>query len=122
MIQAFPVCHIPFCSSTFSFEADGRSEDENGAYLEDCGISQPAPHTQAPESPQRLWELSEQLVGQKFDYGTEKKEPLSDVAVSDVTVSDVIVSDVIVSDVTERPPSFDARRSRGFRKVVDWLS
>jgi hypothetical protein len=43
--------------------------DYNGAYLMDGHIADSIPPTvQNPEDVDRLWELSEKLVGQKFQY------------------------------------------------------
>ncbi|RYP65961.1 hypothetical protein DL770_008895 [Monosporascus sp. CRB-9-2] len=38
------------------------------AYLENCQISEPSEYALDPENAEKLWELSEQLVGQKFGY------------------------------------------------------
>lgn len=40
--------------------------DAKGLYLKDCQIEDPAPHASDPEIAERLWHLSEDLVGQKF--------------------------------------------------------
>jgi hypothetical protein len=39
-----------------------------GAYLEDCRVSEAAPHATDPDDAARLWALSEQIVGQTFTY------------------------------------------------------
>ena len=39
-----------------------------GAYLEDCHVSEAAPHATDPDDAARLWALSEQIVGQSFKY------------------------------------------------------
>jgi len=39
-----------------------------GAYLEDCHVSEAAPHATDPDDAARLWALSEQIVGQSFTY------------------------------------------------------
>ncbi|KAI2626135.1 retinol dehydrogenase 13 [Hypomontagnella submonticulosa] len=46
---------------------DPAFEDRNGSYVVDCQITSPAEHAADPESARKLWELSEKLVGQKFD-------------------------------------------------------
>lgn len=38
-----------------------------GLYLDNCQIKEPAPHASDPVAAERLWRLSEELVGQKFD-------------------------------------------------------
>jgi hypothetical protein len=45
-----------------------KYKDQNGAYLEDCNIS-PTPEDFVidPEAPEKLWKLSEKLVGQSFE-------------------------------------------------------
>ena len=49
------------------------SVEHNGAYLEDSHIADPyvdtaKPHARDRVEADRLWKLSEELVGQKFDY------------------------------------------------------
>ncbi|KAI0839228.1 retinol dehydrogenase 13 [Hypoxylon sp. FL0890] len=46
---------------------DPEFDDKSGAYIENCQIGSPLEHATDPESARRLWELSEKLVGQKFD-------------------------------------------------------
>ncbi len=41
---------------------------QGGAYLEDCHVSEAAPHATDPDDAARLWALSEQIVGQQFTY------------------------------------------------------
>ncbi|KAI2469451.1 NAD(P)-binding protein [Annulohypoxylon bovei var. microspora] len=48
-------------------------KDHNGAYLQDCQIADPWVHTvkpwaTSPVEAERLWKLSEKLVGQEFTY------------------------------------------------------
>ena len=38
-----------------------------GVYLSDCQLAEASPHATDPETAERLWRLSEELVGQKFD-------------------------------------------------------
>lgn len=40
--------------------------DIKGLYLKDCQIEEPAPHASDSKIAERLWHLSEDLVGQKF--------------------------------------------------------
>jgi hypothetical protein len=49
------------------------SIEHNGAYLQDCHIADPWTETVKPWATsaveaEKLWKMSEQLVGQKFDY------------------------------------------------------
>jgi hypothetical protein len=49
-------------------EADSKSE-YNGAYLEDCNIVRPLkPYAADKSKAERLWEMSEEMVGEKFEY------------------------------------------------------
>jgi NAD(P)-dependent dehydrogenase (short-subunit alcohol dehydrogenase family) len=42
-------------------------KDQGGAYLEDCRVSEKvSPYAQSPESAERLWAMSEELVGEPF--------------------------------------------------------
>ena len=45
---------------------DTLALDIKGLYLKDCQIEDPAPHASDPKLAERLWHLSEELVGQKF--------------------------------------------------------
>ncbi|KAF7292229.1 Short-chain dehydrogenase/reductase family protein [Mycena indigotica] len=49
---------------------DPRIADRPGAYLDDCAISEngAAPHSTDPEIARRLWEATEELVGEKFAF------------------------------------------------------
>lgn len=60
------------CSATHVVAAfDSRLDDYNGAYLEDGNLA-PAKYLKEtaskPEDAEKLWKLSEKLVGQAFDY------------------------------------------------------
>lgn len=47
---------------------DSSIADQSGAYLTDCVVTeQPEEYIQDPEGPEKLWKLSEKLVGQKFE-------------------------------------------------------
>ena len=44
-------------------------DDQGGTYLADAEVTdQHAPWARDPESAKRLWALSEEMVGQTFDY------------------------------------------------------
>jgi hypothetical protein len=48
-------------------------KDHNGAYLEACGVADPytqcvKPWATSSIEADRLWKLSEEIVGQKFEY------------------------------------------------------
>jgi len=47
--------------------ADLEHLEFSGAYLFHSEIANAAPHASDPEVAERLWELSERLVGQKFE-------------------------------------------------------
>jgi hypothetical protein len=50
------------------FGTDCSLPDQSGAYLSDCAVSEPlAPYAKDPENAEKLWKLSEKLVGQSFD-------------------------------------------------------
>lgn len=38
----------------------------NGAYLDDCQVKKPNPKVEDPEAIEKLWEVTEKIVGQKF--------------------------------------------------------
>lgn len=44
-----------------------RVADSNEPYLSDCQISEPAPWAKNAENAEKLWKLSEELIGDKFD-------------------------------------------------------
>ncbi|KAI1397222.1 retinol dehydrogenase 13 [Hypoxylon fuscum] len=46
---------------------DPDFDDRSGGFVEDCQISTARPYAIDPDNARRLWELSEKLVGQKFD-------------------------------------------------------
>ena len=58
------------CSTTLVAALDPSIEEENGAYLEDGDIAlhQPPEYLSLPENEVRLWKLSEELVGEMFDW------------------------------------------------------
>lgn len=47
----------------------GGGIEEKGVYLDDCQIRRPAKWAEDPEMAERLWRLSEELVGEKFGFG-----------------------------------------------------
>ncbi|KAF2104818.1 putative retinol dehydrogenase 12 [Rhizodiscina lignyota] len=55
-------------STTIVAAFDPRIADRSGAYLADCKIAEPLnPYAKDPVGAERLWKLSEKLVGQEFD-------------------------------------------------------
>ncbi|EUC51131.1 hypothetical protein COCMIDRAFT_80292 [Bipolaris oryzae ATCC 44560] len=46
---------------------DPALNDEKGVFLDDCQIRDAAPHATDPDKAEKLWELSEKLVGTKFE-------------------------------------------------------
>ena len=57
--------------------ADVCPSDPRGVYLNECQIGEAAPHATDTEAADRLWHLSEHLVDQKFDLGSnaQAKDP-----------------------------------------------
>ncbi|OIW25578.1 oxidoreductase-like protein [Coniochaeta ligniaria NRRL 30616] len=53
-------------STTMVAATDPALNEIKGLYLKDCQIQEPAPHASDPKLAERLWHLSEELVGQKF--------------------------------------------------------
>ena len=49
--------------------ADDRFVDAPGGYLADCQLAPAADHATDPKIAERLWDLSEDLVGETFDLG-----------------------------------------------------
>ncbi|KAK6948949.1 hypothetical protein Daesc_009021 [Daldinia eschscholtzii] len=47
---------------------DPDFDDKPGSYIEDCQIVIPHEYARDPEAARKLWEISEKLVGQKFDF------------------------------------------------------
>ena len=58
------------CSTTLVAALDPAIVDKSGGLLTDCGITKKPvkAYAQDPEKADRLWELSEKLVGQTFNY------------------------------------------------------
>ncbi|KAF7908082.1 uncharacterized protein EAF01_003837 [Botrytis porri] len=54
-------------STTLVAALDPALKVHSGAYLTDCQIAETADYTTNPDYAERLWALSEKLVGQKFD-------------------------------------------------------
>jgi hypothetical protein len=52
---------------TTTMETDELFLEIKGLFLNDCQFAEPAPHAKVPASAERLWKLSEELVGEKFD-------------------------------------------------------
>jgi len=58
------------CTATHIVAAfDPSIADQSGSYLVECQIAneQAAPYSRDKENAKRLWDLSEKIVGQKFD-------------------------------------------------------
>ena len=60
------------CATTLVPSLDPGIAGQSGAYLDDCVIASddkaPPSYAQNIENARRLWDLSERLVGQKFDW------------------------------------------------------
>jgi hypothetical protein len=42
-------------------------DDDGGAYLADCGVATASAYAVDPDAARRLWALSEDLVGERFE-------------------------------------------------------
>ncbi|KAI1624481.1 short-chain dehydrogenase [Exophiala viscosa] len=56
------------CATQLRAALDPSLESHSGAYLDDCQVSEPAVHKPAEAHMDEVWELSEKLVGEKFDF------------------------------------------------------
>jgi hypothetical protein len=58
------------CSTTLIAALDPSIEKDSGAYLDNGDISAnpPPEYLSLPENEEKLWRLSEELVGEKFDW------------------------------------------------------
>ncbi|KAI1103666.1 retinol dehydrogenase 13 [Jackrogersella minutella] len=54
-------------SSLLAAALDPDLDDKSGSFIQDCQVGSPLEHATDPESARKLWELSEKLVGQKFE-------------------------------------------------------
>ncbi|KAI1374209.1 retinol dehydrogenase 13 [Hypoxylon crocopeplum] len=54
-------------SSMIAAALDLELEDKSGSYIENCQVATPREYANDPENARKLWDLSEKLVGQKFD-------------------------------------------------------
>ncbi|EAA30420.1 NAD(P)-binding protein [Neurospora crassa] len=54
------------CATTMVAALDPALDETKGLYLVDCQISDPHPHAQDEVAAERLWKLSEEIVGEKF--------------------------------------------------------
>ncbi|KAI9006801.1 hypothetical protein DFJ74DRAFT_376766 [Hyaloraphidium curvatum] len=71
-----PTCRSPWCLISASHIVAGFDPaiaDRNGAYLQDCKVDEEACAEYAKDlaNAARLWEMSEQVVGQKFGAGAK---------------------------------------------------
>ncbi|ODQ69012.1 hypothetical protein LIPSTDRAFT_7241 [Lipomyces starkeyi NRRL Y-11557] len=54
------------CATTLVGALDPALQDKSGTYLSDCQVSIPAAHANNAEMAEKLWNLSEEIVGQRF--------------------------------------------------------
>lgn len=59
---SFPACE----AYARSIEPTFHHADVKGLYLSDCQFAEPFAHARDPIAADRLWKLSEELVGEKF--------------------------------------------------------
>ncbi|KAK0649198.1 hypothetical protein B0T16DRAFT_436190 [Cercophora newfieldiana] len=58
-------------STTLVAATDPALNEIKGLYLNDCQFIEPTPHAKVSLSADRLWKLSEELVGEKFDLDAQ---------------------------------------------------
>jgi len=46
---------------------------EKGVYMDDCQLKRPSKWASDPDKAERLWKLSEELVGQKLDVEVKSR-------------------------------------------------
>ncbi|TEA20258.1 WW domain-containing oxidoreductase [Colletotrichum sidae] len=61
-------------ASLLAAALDPAFEGQNGAYIKDCKVVETLEYAHSPELAQRLWELSEELVGDRFKQPTRVRE------------------------------------------------
>lgn len=69
--RGFDLKSLDECAATHVVAAfDTRLDDYNGAYLDNGNVAPQELQSTAknPEDPEKLWKLSERLVGQEFSY------------------------------------------------------
>ncbi|KAJ8096472.1 hypothetical protein POJ06DRAFT_203929 [Lipomyces tetrasporus] len=54
------------CATTLVAALDPELQDKSGTYLSDCQVNIPAAHANDAEVAEKLWNLSEEIVGQRF--------------------------------------------------------
>ena len=55
-------------STTLVATLDPSIAEQTGSYMSDCKVEQTRQYASSTESAQRLWKISEDLVGEKFDF------------------------------------------------------
>jgi hypothetical protein len=67
--RGFDMKTLDECAATHVVAAfDTRLDAYNGAYLEDANLSDVEKTANNPEDVEKLWKLSEELVGETFAY------------------------------------------------------
>lgn len=66
---------------------DPGLDDEAGVYLEDCQLKRPSKWAVDPEKAERLWKLSEEMVGERFENGASREKANSMVGVGKMSKS-----------------------------------
>ncbi|KAK9351713.1 hypothetical protein V1523DRAFT_296414 [Lipomyces doorenjongii] len=56
------------CATALVAALDDSLEGKSGAYLSDCVIDNPREYARDSDNAEKLWLLSEELIGQKFSY------------------------------------------------------
>ncbi|KAK7022674.1 short-chain dehydrogenase/reductase family protein [Favolaschia claudopus] len=55
-------------ATTMTAAFDTRLEDKGGAFLSDCNIKDAAAHSTDPATAEKLWTVTEKIVGEKFAF------------------------------------------------------
>ncbi|KAK6977158.1 short-chain dehydrogenase/reductase family protein [Favolaschia claudopus] len=55
-------------ATTMTAAFDTRFEDKGGAFLSDCNIKDAAAHSTDPATAEKLWTVTEKIVGEKFSF------------------------------------------------------
>jgi hypothetical protein len=55
-------------STTLVAALDPRIAADSGSYMDDCTVKEARAYATSAENAKKLWSLSEELVGQKFDF------------------------------------------------------
>ena len=67
--RGFNLVSLDACAALHVVAAfDPRLDEHNGAYLDHGDLAEPEPQARKLEDAEKLWKLSEKLVGETFSY------------------------------------------------------